>query len=79
MGFYLYTGNSLEELVREKLCKEMISTTFSDPFIREQIVIPNQGVASWLKQQIALNSGICANIDFILLNEFTNRLLKTTL
>jgi exodeoxyribonuclease V gamma subunit len=79
MSFYLYTGNRLDELVRKKLCGEILSSSFSDPFICEQIVVPNQSVAAWLKQQIALNLGICANVEFLLLKDFESKLLKKSL
>ena len=39
----------------------------SNLFTRQQIVVPNQAMATWLKDLIATRDGICANLDCVVL------------
>ena len=79
MGFYLYTGNKLEVLAEKVLCNSLLSTPLSDPLKKEKIIVQNQGMAAWLKLQIAKYRPICANMEFPFLNSFINEILTTTL
>ena len=79
MGFYLYTGNDLEKLAEEVLCKQILSKPLSDPFKKETIIVQSRGMAAWLKLQIADNMKICANIEFPFLNKFINEILEMSL
>src|SRR5579863_264525 len=36
-------------------------------FEEQQIIVPSAAIASWLKDQIALKHGICANLDCVVL------------
>ncbi len=38
-----------------------------DLFEQLQVVVPNQAQAIWLKDQITMRDGICANLDFVVL------------
>ncbi|MCC2645200.1 MAG: hypothetical protein K0R94_978, partial [Burkholderiales bacterium] len=38
-----------------------------DIFESQQVVVPNLALASWLKDQIAIKHGICANLDCVIL------------
>jgi exodeoxyribonuclease V gamma subunit len=79
MGFYLYTGNDLEQLADKILCQKLLSKPLSDPFSKERIVVQSRGMAAWLKQHIATNMNICANVDFPFLNKFITEILETSL
>ncbi|NOQ45999.1 MAG: exodeoxyribonuclease V subunit gamma [Desulfobulbaceae bacterium] len=59
---HLYQSNRLENLFN-RLCS-IITTPLSDPLSAEVIVVQNQGMARWLSQQIALKTGIAANLQF---------------
>ena len=76
MGFYLYTGNRLEVLAEKRLCQDLLKIPLSDPLKSEKIIVQNQGMAAWLKQQIAKHQTICANIEFPFLNIFIDKILK---
>ncbi len=59
---YLYQSNRLQELFQQ-LCA-IIATPLADPLQPEIIVVHNQGMARWLRQQVALATGIAANLEF---------------
>ncbi len=59
---YLYQSNRLESLFSE-LCR-LLDRPSADPLAPEVIVVQNPGMARWLSQQIALNTGIAANLEF---------------
>ncbi len=59
---YLYQSNRLQELFHQ-LCA-IIDRQPADPLQPEIIVVHNQGMARWLRQQIALATGIAANLEF---------------
>jgi len=58
----LHQSNRLECLFT-RLC-DIIETFPDDPLQPEVIVVQNLGMARWLSQQIALQTGIAANFDF---------------
>jgi exodeoxyribonuclease V gamma subunit len=66
--FRLYHSNDLDVL-KELLVHQMREGD-SDPFIPEQILVQSQGMAHWLKLQIAESLGIAANIEFPLPSSF---------
>lgn len=66
--FRLYHSNDLDVL-KELLVHQMRQGD-SDPFIAEQILVQSQGMAHWLKLQIAESLGIAANIEFPLPSSF---------
>lgn len=39
----------------------------SNLFAKTQVIVPNQAMAIWVKDQIALRNGICANVDCVVL------------
>lgn len=55
------------------------SGTAPDPFEPELIVVPNQGMARWLSQQLALRTGVSANLEFPLPATFFWRVLTAWL
>ena len=66
--FRLYHSNDLDVL-KELLVHQMRQGD-SDPFIAEQILVQSQGMAHWLKLQVAESLGIAANIEFPLPSSF---------
>ncbi len=44
----------------------------SSVFSASTIIIPNLSVMNWLKDKIAQNLSICANIKFLTLNQYIN-------
>lgn len=66
--FHLYHSNDLE-LLKELLIKQMQSNP-SAPFEKEAILVQSQGMAHWLKLQLASGLGIAAQIDFPLPSKF---------
>ena len=66
--FRLYHSNDLEVL-REILLNEMRTEPLS-PFAQEAIRVQSQGMAHWLKLQLADGLGIAAQVDFPLPSSF---------
>lgn len=59
---YLYQSNRLEVLCNALY--QVLESPLSDPLITETIVVQNPGMARWLSQQIAVHTGIAANLTF---------------
>ncbi|MDW7771598.1 MAG: exodeoxyribonuclease V subunit gamma [Desulfobulbaceae bacterium] len=75
--FYLYQSNRLERLFDE--LANIIARPLSDPLIPEEIVVQNPGTARWLSRQIALRTGIAANLEFPLPARFIWRIFTSQL
>ncbi len=61
MSLILYKSNRLENLAR-RLAQETLRPPLSSPFVTEQIIVPAQGLAQWLKLELARQHGIVANV-----------------
>ena len=72
MGMHLVVANDLETLADRLV--DRLSGVPDDPFLPETIVVPGDGVRSWLTHAIALRLGICSNIQF----SYPARFLKDT-
>ncbi len=72
MGMQLVVDNDLETLADRLV--DHLSDSPRDPFTPESIVIPGDGVRSWLTHAIATRMGICSNINF----SYPAKFLKTT-
>lgn len=72
MGMQLVVANDLETLADRLV--ELLSDSPRDPFTSESIVVPGDGVRSWLTHAIATRVGICSNINF----SYPAKFLKTT-
>lgn len=60
---HLYYSNHLE--IQKAILVSLIKRNpLPDPFQSEQILVQSQGMAQWLKLQIAAECGVAANIDF---------------
>ena len=76
-GFYLHTGNRLEEL--GGALAELIRTPLSNRFSAEKIVVQSLGMERWLDQQLARRHGICANVSFLFPQRFVGELMNEAL
>lgn len=74
---HLCQSNRLENLLTA-LCA-VLAEPVSSVLAPELIVVQNPGMARWLSQQIALRTGICANIAFPLPAAFIWRVFEQTL
>ncbi len=74
---YLYQSNRLEVLF-DALCR-IFTTPLDDPLTQEIIVVQNPGMARWLSQHIAQQTGIAANLDFPLPATFIWDIFRRTL
>jgi exodeoxyribonuclease V gamma subunit len=73
----LYQSNRLENLLAA-LCA-VLAEPAGGPLEPETVVVQNPGMARWLSQQIARQTGICANISFPLPASFIWSLFAKTL
>jgi len=62
VSLILYKSNRLENLAR-RLAQETLRPPLSSPFTTEQIIVPAQGLAQWLKLELARQHGIAANVE----------------
>ncbi|MCI5145885.1 MAG: exodeoxyribonuclease V subunit gamma, partial [Candidatus Electrothrix sp. AR3] len=74
---YLYQSNRLENLFAA-LCA-ILAQPIATPLAQEMIVVQNPGMARWLAQQIALHTGISANLSFPLPASFIWNIFAQTL
>jgi len=58
----LHTSNRLEALVAK--LAEVVQTPLSSPLQPELVMVQSQGMARWLKLELAARHGICANYSF---------------
>ena len=59
---HTYHANALGVLLEQLGAR--IGAGLADPFAPETIVVPNQGMARWVSQELALRAGIAANLAF---------------
>lgn len=73
----LHTSNRLENLVRR--LAESVRRPLRSPFEPEIILVQSQGMARWLKLQLARHHGICSNCRFPFPRAFSYEVFKTVL
>src|SRR5688572_22651271 len=61
-GLHLHTSNRME-LLAEELCRLTLQP-LSSPFQAETVVVQSQGMARWLKLELARANGVCAHYHF---------------
>lgn len=59
--------NESKDGLLDLLLIQLKAVTKDDVFAKVQIIVPNQAIAVWLKDKIALEFGICANVDCVVL------------
>ena len=69
----LYTSNRLENLA--EALSECIRQPLRSPLKPETILVQSQGMARWLKLELARQNGVCANITFPFPKLFCSRIL----
>lgn len=74
---HLYQSNRLEILLAA-FC-ELLATPQPDPLAPEIVIVQNPGMGRWLSQQIALQTGISANLSFPLPASFFWEIFTATL
>ncbi len=67
-GFKYYEALSVEALA-ERLAKDL-SDVQKDPMAPEIVLVTNRAQGAWLRQVISRKNGICANVEFLLLDKF---------
>ncbi len=78
MSLILYKSNRLENLA-QRLAGETLRPPLSSPFAAEQIIVPAQGLAQWLKLELARQHGIAANLDLPFPRDFFFALMENLL
>jgi len=58
----IHHSNRLEALLDPLL--EVLATPLADPMAPERVVVQHPGMGRWLAQQLALRTGIAANLEF---------------
>jgi exodeoxyribonuclease V gamma subunit len=70
----LVASNRVELLAQE--LRDFLATSVQNPLESEVVIVQSKGMATWLKQTLASQQGICANIDFIYPRDFISRIFK---
>ncbi|HRZ44905.1 MAG TPA: exodeoxyribonuclease V subunit gamma [Candidatus Paceibacterota bacterium] len=76
MSLVLCKSNRMEKLV-ERLVSRILEAPLSSPFVPEVIVVETQGMAQWLKLELAKAIGIAANIEFPFPRAFISGLVES--
>lgn len=74
MGFFFLAKNHMEDLGAD-LCQRLRPRPEDSVFDRDIVVVSAKGVEQWLRFQVAEGNGICANVEFLLLQKFATRYL----
>lgn len=75
MSLIVYKSNRLEALVGQ-LGEQVLKPPLSSPLIREQIVVETQGMAQWVKLELAKRQGILANVELPFPRAFISGLIR---
>jgi len=76
-AFHLYRSNRVEVLC--EALAALLRVPGADPFQAQKIVVGSLGMERWLRHQLALKLGVCANIDFPFPNQGIAQLLDELL
>ncbi len=77
MSIYLNVSNSLQPLSL-RLANDL-NANIQDPFVKQWVVTQTEGMNSWLKQSIAKEYGIAANINFCKPNDIIAEIYRSGL
>ena len=72
MALHFHTSNKLEILI-DKINRNMLQHSNGDVLQCDWVIVPNNGIATYLKQQLARRNGICANLQIRKIAEFYNQ------
>ena len=70
----LVASNRMERLAKE--LQNFFASTVSNPLESEVVIVQSKGMATWLKQTLASEQGICANVDFVYPRDFIARVFR---
>ena len=73
-GFHLHRSNRLESLAGT--IGRVMRTPLGSPFVPETVVVQSQGMARWLKLELAARLGIAAHIRFPFPRAFAHELFR---
>lgn len=76
-GLKLHTGNRMEILARR--LAHILKTPLGSPLETETIVVQSVGMERWLRMQLSLYHGICANVAFPFPNAFVREISRRLL
>ena len=78
LGFYLITGNHLEELAARlaELLKSPTVDESADLLRPDWIMVQSKGMQRWLSMSLARHNGICSNLAFPFPNTFLEYLYR---
>lgn len=74
MSINLNVSNSLQPL--SHVLAQELKDTAQDPFVKQWIVTQTEGMNSWLKQTIAKQNGIAANLHFCKPNDIISEIYR---
>ena len=77
LNLRLYTSNRMENLV--EALTESVRRPLRSPLEPETILVQSQGMARWLKLQLATSHGICSNYLFPFPRAFSYEAFKAVL
>ena len=77
MSINLNVSNSLQPM--SHLLANELKATAQDPFVKQWIVTQTEGMNSWLKQTIAKQNGIAANINFCKPNDIISEIYRKSI
>lgn len=75
MSLLIYRSNRLERLVI-RLAAAIHEQPLSSPFVTEQIVVETQGMAQWLRLELAKLGGIAVNLELPFPRAFISTLIR---
>ena len=78
VSLILYKSNRLENLA-QRLAGGTLRSPLNSPFKTEQIIVPTQGLAQWLKLELARVQGIAANLELPFPRAFFFKLMENLL
>ncbi len=77
MSINLNVSNSLQPM--SQLLAQELKTSVKDAFVKQWIVTQTEGMNSWLKQTIAKQNGIAANINFCKPNDIISEIYRKSI
>jgi len=75
--FYLH-HSPFQQTLSKKLVEQLTAETLGNPLQSSTVLVRNQGMATWLKQQMATSEGIAMHIDFPQPHAFLSNILHTS-
>lgn len=71
--FQLFSSSD-QEVLAAGLARRIQAELASDPFQKQTIIVQSDGMANWLKLQLADHIGICSHVEFVMPSNYLWRL-----